>query len=361
MTEENAQDAAQTEAPQPTPQPAPPPTEPPPSTPVTPPPAKPIAPTEPPARAAAPTPARSKPRRKRRWLLWSLIMLAVVVLGVGGFIGYRTLTARGAAESKLAEATKLVEGADQIVLDTDEIVRSEIDATSGEEASRLATDVPDAAAALDRAVGMIDEALPDLSEDGRPQAEALKASAAARLEMLELSLPILAATTKAAGAVGPATEAWTLIVDGEKLSDNAVAEYNKLNKNGVENAKKFSKQAQDKLAAGKAQLKIAMNAFPEADMQPYVDYVDSKLASIALSIKADDAYLANKMSDANSYSDKFNAAEKKLGERAKKLPGPPADVVATTYESLAGTQTDAYFKARDTASEADADLKALSN
>ncbi|MDZ4063202.1 MAG: hypothetical protein U1E22_00880, partial [Coriobacteriia bacterium] len=180
-------------------------------------------------------------RRGRRWLIWSLILLALIVLGVGGMIGYRTLTARGEADGKLAEATKLVESADQVVLDTDEVVRSEIDAASGGLASQLATDAPDAAADLDRAVMLIDEALPDLAEENQPRARALRASASARMDMLELALPILNATVKAAGAVGPAVEAWTLIVDAEKLSDDAVAQYNKLNKNAVENAKKLSK------------------------------------------------------------------------------------------------------------------------
>lgn len=296
----------------------------------------------------------------RKLIYWLIGAVAVAALGAGGFFAYQGLTARQAADSELDRAITLVERADSVVLDVDEIVRAEIDTELGERAEDERGEIPGAVEDLEAAIELIDNALEDLADDRYAEARALRESAEARLAMLEPADTILEANVKAARALVPATDGWDQILEGESIADDAVAEYNKLTKESVTESKKLSEQAEAKITDGKAKLEEAVEAFPEADLAAFVEYATTKLANLEISQKANEAFLDGKNSDANKLSSEYNDAENKLVEQAKGLPASPAAAIAEAYESVAGTATTDYFEARQMATDADADLNSLS-
>lgn len=317
------------------------------------------APVEPPA----PTPAgvraeRQSARTQRmRPITIAVVAAIVLVLLVVAGLAYSAVTKTRSAEDNVARAQSLIEQADELVLAIDEVVRSEVTSAVADAAVEASKTVPDARDDLQRAVKLLDEAAPALSDTEGQRAKTLRASAEARLEMLGVVGPILAANAKAARALGPADEGWTAAVAAEKLTDQAVANYNRLNKAGATASKNLNTQAQTGFKRSRELLATAEKEFPEADFEAYLAYVDGKLKLVAISLQSDDAYLRGNISGANSLAATYNAEEQKVIALAKKLPDSPSRAVANAFESVTGSATAEYFKARDKATSADARLR----
>lgn len=319
--------------------------------------------TQPPATPAPTGPTQAAPEAKkgrgRTWIVVGVVV-ALVVLGVIGWYGYQLTTARSAAQDALTEATALIETADEVVLEIDEIVRAEVTAEVGQQAADAQPKVDPAAADLTAAITMLEDAKPDLRDEDIQQADALIASAEARLKMLDQATPILEANVAAGAAIDPAEQGWVLALDGEKLADQSVAEYNKLTKDSVSKSATLTAQSEAKFKEAKVEFDKAHTAFPEAGLDVYIAYIDQKLAALALSRKADAAFLAGDNAKANEYSNQYNAKDKQVIELAKKLPDSPSAAIADAYEKLAGEPTKLYFEARAEATAADDALRALS-
>jgi len=309
-----------------------------------------------PALAARAERRRNRLRRNRPWIIAAAIVI-VIALAVAGYVAYTSATRSQAAADRLNEAQVLVEQADDTVLAVDEVVRSEVTTATGADASSAATRVPDARQDLERALELIDEAAPDLDEDLAPRAVQLRTAADARLEMLAVADSILTANVKAAAALGPAEKAWAAAVEAEKLTDQAVAQYNRLNKPGVTASKTLNMRAQTGFTRSRELFGLAEAAFPEAAFEAYRAYVEGKLRLVQISLQSDNAYLAGNIVGANRLAASYNAEEQKVIVLAKRLPDSPSRTIATAYESIAGSATAEYFSAREKATEADARLR----
>ncbi len=300
------------------------------------------------------------PKRKSRkaWMVIALVLVAILV-GVGGAYGYQQAQTRRTARDKVEQATTLVENADTVVLDVDEVVRAEITSEVGDQALELQDRVPDALENLQKASGLIDDALADLPQEDIARARALQISADTRAEMLAAVDPILEANIKAAASLQPSLDGWEAVLAGEQLADQAVAEYNKLTNDAVKKSQTLTADAEKKYGEAEQLFSEAATGFPEADFGVYFTYVDGKQALLVISKQADEAFLKGDKVKANELGDQYNTKDKELVEQAKKLPDTPTEVVANAYEELAGKSTDAYFDARDKATEADKVLKDL--
>ncbi len=315
-----------------------------------------ITPVEPDATDDSPAKAR---KRSRRVLLIAVLVLLVGALAVGGWFAWQQIDTRNRALSEVDKATTLIENADVVVLEVDEIVRAEITSEVGAQASEIQTRVPDAVADLDAAAALLNGAMGDLREEDTPRAEALRDAALARSEMLASADPILEANAYAAAALTPALAGWDAVLEGEKLLDDAVVEYNKLTDAAVKKSRDITVQAEQKLQSAEDLFSEAATAFPEADFAPYQKYIDGKQQLVTLSKQADNAFLKGDKAKANDLSDTYNAQDKKMVEQGKALPGTPAEVIADAYERVAGEATAAYFEARDRATVADKALQDL--
>lgn len=292
--------------------------------------------------------------RKRSWLVILIGVLIVVALAALSYWAYQTVVERRLAVERLERATQLVEDADVVVIEVDEIVRTPIESSVGVRADAALDMIPGARGDLEEATSLIALATPALSEEDSAAAAALGGSADARLEMLKYGDTILRANSQAASAMEHALSGWDLIIEAEKLSDDAVKEYNKLTDASVKQSKKLAGEAKAKAAEAKTSFEKAQEALPEADYSAYIAYADAKIAALGLSINADDAYLADKPTEANKFNDQYNEAEKKLIAMAKALPASPVEPIKTAYEAAAADATEQYYAARDRATASDA-------
>lgn len=314
-------------------------------------------PATPPAVSGEASPPPRGPRKDVMALVIVAATIAIVALGIAGWMYYEITTAQRAAVELLENATELVESADAVVLDFDEVVRAEIDSEMTTRVAGVADRVPGAVDDLEEALDLIAESLEDLPDDEIAYARALESSARARLEMLEGADTILDANRKAAAALGPATEGWDLLLESNQLSREAVEEYNKLTRESVTRSAELTREADTKIREAKTLFSEAATGFPEAELSTYIEYSDAKIAALEISKQADEAFLADRPAEANTLSERFNEAERELAEKAAELPATPAEPIAAAYESLAGAATEAYFQARARATEADARLR----
>lgn len=286
-----------------------------------------------------------------------VVLAALTAIGVGWWLYYETTQARNAAIERLNEATALVESADDVVLAVDAVVRAEIDADVGEQAAELQDELPGAREELSSAIRLIGQARVDLPDDELVYAQALEDSALARIDMLDDASTILEYNVKAAAALDPALDAWSLVVEAGDLSIQAVESYNELTRESVTRSAELTGEAAEKVREAQALFSEAATGFPEVDFEPYLEYCAEKLAALEISKEANEAYLADRPEAANELSQRYNEAEQALAELAAELPASPAELIANGYERYAAEATEDYFDARARATDADGRLR----
>lgn len=293
---------------------------------------------------------------KRRALI---VALVVAVAGIGALSAVRLLSQATGARGMLADASGLLSQAEPAVLAVDQAVRSEVTTAAADAASAALEKLEPSIETLNEAKSVVARARQRLAGRDRPLADALDEAIAARLEMLERARPVLEADVAVARALVPAVEAWTLVGQAEKLADEAVASFNKHTKESVQRSTKLTTEADALLARARSDLESVTAGFPEADMGPFISYVDAKRALLAESRKIDATWLSGKVAEANAMLGAYNAKEKQVAEQAKRLPGTPSSVLAEAYKRVVEADVTAYFEARERARSADAKIRSL--
>ena len=244
-----------------------------------------------------------------------------------------------------------------MVVQVDEVVRAKVTADLVERARGAAKRVDEAERMLGAAIVLIDAAAPDLTDDERERAELLRKSAETRRKMLESAPTVLEANAQAAAALPFATKAWASVLEADKLSDKAVASYNKLTKKGVTASRDYNRRAAEVLAKAKDRFESAEAAFSAAPFETYLDYVATRAALNRLSQRSDKAWLADDVTAANKLIAEYNRQDRKAVKQAEALPSTPEQAIADAYEKVTQPSADSYYKARETALAADQALR----
>ncbi len=295
-------------------------------------------------------------RRLSRRAIIVTSVLVIVVLVAAGVIGSSAISRRFKGARQLDRAMLLLEQSDAVVLDVDEVVRAEASPDIATQATALRPKIPVARADLVEARRLIADSMDSVTEDEQKRAQLVRAAVVARIGMLEPADVILDANAKAGLALKPAQDGWTLVLGAEKLADESVRQYNKLTKDRVTRSSRLAEQASRQFRQARPYFSQAETAFPEADFKRYLDFVDGKVALLALSRRSNTAWLAGNILAANAAIRRYNAQEQRIVELARGLPQTPGKAIADAYEDLAASATERYYRAREAATKADARL-----
>lgn len=298
-----------------------------------------------------------KTYRRRRTVALAIAAIVIVALVVFAVLWGRAFTRRMEAAKKLDRATLLVQDADDLVVEIDRVVRARVTTELASQARGAEERVGNAESLLADAIELIDEAAPSLNDDEREQAALLKDTAEARLAMLASAPTLLRLNAEASSALPFAQEAWSATLAADRLSDKAVAAYNKLTKAGVTESKKLNKRAATELATARDRFDAAERAFSQAPFEQYLAYVDARIALNKLSQQSDAAWLKGDISRANSLTDDYNERDRKAVALAKQLPTAPDAAIAEAFASASEQQTLAYEDAFTEALKADGRLR----
>lgn len=285
-------------------------------------------PTTPPQAAAA------FPRRRSRWMRWLIAGVLVAAATGGGMYAWGEFSKVRTAESELTRASAILENVESDLLAVDEAVQVEIEAaepTQTVEASELAGTVRERA--LD-AARVVDDVMAGLPEEKIALAEAIKESALARAEMMEIAPAILTADGQAATAIPYADQAVAEIKAAEDLSAQAVVEFNKHTAASVKASDDLSIQAEGKLQAAQSLLASATASFPGADFSSFTGYVEAKISLIALAKEIDALWLAGNIAGSNTKLEAYNARDAEIVAMAQTLPASVRDPIANAYNAV---------------------------
>ncbi|GAB4279389.1 MAG: hypothetical protein Kow0056_12480 [Coriobacteriia bacterium] len=296
---------------------------------------------------------------KPKWPLVIVAIFVVAVLGTVAAVACNTLSARLAARADLERALELVREADDTVLAVDDIVFSEITPALAGAAREASEQVPAAREDIVEAVELIEGSYSDLDEEDRAVADALRTSADSRLAMLNEAPLLLSVNASAAVALDHAQDAMDAMLAAEELADKAVDKYNLQTKEGVTASKELLNQATEKLDEAKKGFKAAEEAFPEADMGPFIRYINAKKDLVKKSIRIDDLWLAGDLAEANDLVDEYNKQDKEVADLGEKLPESEVVPIREAYDDLTSEALDRYLAARDAAARSDTLLREL--
>jgi hypothetical protein len=313
--------------------------------------------------ATPPDAEASSSRHTRTILIAIAVAVGVLAIAAGVFwFVYATVAARLQAEQDLARAIELVEQADEVVIAADDVIQAEVTPLLASEARDVHEQIPGAQAQLDEAVELLDGAYEELTEEDREVADALRDSAEARQDMLVEADVLLEANAKAAAAIGPAEDAVDALLAAEDLSEQAVERFNEHGEEGVTASKELTNQAIAKLNESKGLFEEAQEAFPEAGLGPFVEYIDARIALLQQSVTIDETWLAggdDNIEKANELLVAYAAEEEKVSALAEELPSSETEPIAAAYAEMTEGAEERYFEARERAIEADARLREL--
>ncbi len=297
-------------------------------------------------------PAAEPPRKLFGVIGWVLSVVAVIALGAAGWYAWSAYDRVRSSEADLAQAATILEDAEDELLLVDEAVQIEISAviaTPTIEAVDLADDVRSDAL---EAAEIVERALGSLPEDRVAYAKALRDSADARAEMMELAPVILEADIRAATAIQYADQAVAEIKAAEDLSAQAVAEFNKHTADGVRASDAFSVQAEARLQVAHSLIASATASFPGTDFTAFSSYVDAKVSLIALAKEIDAVWLAGDIAGSNTKVDTYNQRDVEIVAMAQALPASVRDPIANAYNVETADVSTRYFDARERARKA---------
>lgn len=300
--------------------------------------------------------ARSRNHRDGRIVV---VLLIVAMLGAAAYFGYGAYSTKRLASNRLAKATSAIEEADRLVARIDAVVGAKVESGLETRTADALVETDEARTLLGEAVQTLDSIKLKLAVSDRERADALRAAADARIGMLEQVPTILNASAKAARALPKAEQAWAHVTEAGKLSEQAVAEYNKLTTKGVKASSRLNKTAAGELSAAREGFVAAEAAFPESQLEVYISYVDARIAANKVSRRSDSAWLSGDIAQANQLIGTYNVLDRRSVAQGKTLPSSPASVIADAYATATKAASDAYYSARERATEADAKAKRL--
>lgn len=291
--------------------------------------------------------------------VWFVVALvALIVIGVVGWLGYGAVTERARAEGRLNDGLELLKKADIVVVRTDQVIGGQLTADMAEAAAAAERDLPGAQKDLDAAAKLLALARADLRPEDQALADAARASAQARTAMLAQAAPLLSANRKAAGALGPSGEAWQMMLEAAATADSAVQKYNLRTEAGVKESNRLTGEADTRMRKARDLMSQAASSFPEAGLGLYVEYADDEIKALAKSKETNAAWLAGDKSKANDLAKEFNKLEDEASALAKNLDAPSA-AISKAFDLLVVEANAAYQQARSKAADADAKLTEL--
>lgn len=298
---------------------------------------------------SASAPAADPRKTASRVIVWALVLLAVAGLAVAGAYAWRSLDRVRSAEAELTRASGLLDDAEDDLLTVDEAVQVEISAAVATQTVAAAALAEEVLADVREASEIIADVLGSLPEERVALARALKDSADARVEMMEIAPAILKADAMAAAAIPHADQAVAEIKAAEDLSARAVVEFNRHTAAGVKASDDYSIQAEARLQAAQSLLTSATASFPGADFAAFSGYVTAKISLVALAKEIDALWLAGDVAGSNTKLDAYNARDAEIVAMAQALPASVRDPIANAYNAATADASKRYFEARERA------------
>lgn len=303
---------------------------------------------------------RRKSARRARRIVATVIGAAASI----ALIGFAAFNIWGAYEKKqenisiLDQAMTELEAADEVVLSLDALVTDGIGDTPDEDLQALAAKADSARTHIHAAAAFANTAYEAIGQStDREAAQKVKDSAAAREEMIDDALAIVAAESEARTASNAIQECWQHVLSADALLKEAAQLVVETTNENVSASQEKTEQARELLYQADSSLFAAQQACPAADFSDLQAYIDKRLEAIGYALASDEAIYIQDKATADDQNARYNQADAEAVEIARSLPDDPAQPIRDILEEGTQEARAKYLETREAAAQSDAFIR----
>lgn len=310
---------------------------------------------------------RKKTRKRRKFIAVAALCVAgAVALGVGGMALMNYLEEQQTTRGQLMGFIGMVEEADTIVLEFDELVVTQINegmGALGTEAlessyNEMKDDLAQAYEDLTRAKVLVEQVLIDLSDPNDIEAanQAI-ASINARLNMIEIGQIIVEEMIAGQTAAQEAAAGWASLLAGDDAAREAASLVSNMSVESVQASMERSTDALEAFRVAHEKLSQAAAAYESVDVSAYVTYAATRVEAQEHALASDQAYLDRNKEVLAAEADAYNQLDAAAVELAKSLDGDPGTLIEEYLSAALEPTIASYSSERSQAGSADAILR----
>lgn len=310
---------------------------------------------------------RKKTRKRRKFFaLAALCVAGAVALGVGGMALMNYLEEQQTTRGQLMGFIGMVEEADNIVLEFDELVVTQINGGMSELGTEalassyndMKDDLAQAYDDLARAKILVEQVLIDLTDPNDIEAanQAI-ASINARLNMIEIGQIIIEEMISGQTAAQEAAAGWASLLVGDDAAREAAGLVANMSVESVQASKARSTEALEAFKVAHEKLSQAAAAYEGLDISAYVTYAATRVEAQEHAIASDQAYLDRNKEALAAEADAYNQLDASAAEMAKSLAGDPGVLIEEHMNATLESTIASYSSERSQAGSADAILR----
>lgn len=304
---------------------------------------------------------RKRKRLDRKKRIAALVaVLAVAVIGVGLFFGYRYYQGRVAFEERYANLVDNIAKTDEHLVKMDEIVAKGAAFVTDDDISTLEMLVPQARECLKDIPNQLDAMSGDAAREKDGFAlEYAKSAVEGREDMVDSVEKASALYAKSNNAARSALEAWEAVVKADELARESIEEANAASNNeAFEASKNKTEEAIGQLEDARVKLADVATVNEGAEFSAQDTYLAKRVEALQHAIAVNDALIQGDRQKAIDENDAYNKADEEAVRLASKLPSTPSDQARKAYEKDLSAAVDQYRKARDRITQSDSDVRA---
>ena len=295
---------------------------------------------------------RKKSRRRNRIIVTVAASIVCVAVVLGAAWAWHTqVTSQQSYESKLVEALRQIDSADDVVMTLDELVNDPFADGNATKRKTVSIGLNDAKEKLSSAVEEAKSASEGL-DDGQARQAANEAvsSITARQTMLETGSQLMSASQEAISGTEAFAEAWNKVLE----ADDIVREASKLTSSSETEASK-AKYEEALLAFRSSRSKIAevQMKYSQVSLSEILTYIDKRIESMGYAIASDNALIDKDKEEAVTQNDNYNKAETEASNLALSLPSHPEQLYRSAYSENNSETLKSYKAARSQAGTSD--------
>ena len=295
---------------------------------------------------------RKKSRRRNKILVTAVASVVCVAVVLGAAWAWHTqVTNQQNYESKLVEALRQIDSADDVVMTLDELVNDPFADGNATKRKTVSIGLNDAKEKLSSAAEEAKAASEGL-DDGQARQAANEAvsSITARQTMLETGSQLMSASQDAISGTEAFAEAWNKVLE----ADDIVREASKLTSSSETEASK-AKYEEALLAFRNSRSKIAevQMKYSQVSLSEILTYIDKRIESMGYAIASDNALIDKDKEEAVTQNDNYNKAETEASNLALSLPSHPEQLYRSAYSEKNSETLKSYKAARSQAGTSD--------
>lgn len=304
--------------------------------------------------------ALRKARRKLSKVVAAVVisLTMIVLLSFGGMYVYNGIQNHQTNVAQLDEALDLVNQADKVIVELDDIVAHPFDEGMAQRREDVYPQLEAASRHLDQADEKARASSLALNESqDKEAANQTVAAIAARRSLIESGTALLQASFQADSAAISLRNAWNDVLKADGLARDAAQLVKNTTVENIQASKDKTNEAITAFNAAYSALSDVQRAYDDADLSSLLLYVEKRIESLGYAIASDDAFLAKNKEEAAAQNEAYNVADAEAVSLAKAIPEKPETLMYEAYEQAVHSIEESYSTARLQAGTADAFIR----